>query len=81
MKELLQDGKPTGYVADRIVKTANSIIGYNGTSKVWEFKGISDLSQYNLADGQSWDMDEKAAKAAYLLDLDFRISMLELGVK
>lgn len=81
MKELLQDGKQTGYVADRIVKTANSIIGYNGTAKVWEFRGISDLSQYSLADGQSWDIHEQAAETAFLLDLDFRLSLLELGVR
>lgn len=78
MKKLIHLGQTFG--AERIVKTADSIIGYDGDAKVFAFRGIKDWSQYQLADGQDWDMDEKAAEAAYLLDLDFRLSLLELGV-
>lgn len=68
------------YQAERIVKTNTSIIGYNGNTEVFGFRGISDFSKFQLAEGQEWDIDEKAAELAYLLDLDFRISMIELGV-
>lgn len=80
MKKLLMNGIYTGYEAERIIKTANAIIGYNGEAQSWALRGIIDLSQFQLADGANWDVDEKAAEAAYLLDLDFRLSMLELGV-
>lgn len=68
------------YEAERIVKTKDSVIGYNGNIMVFAFRGIKDWSQYQLADGQEWDMDEQAAEATFLLDLDFRVSLLELGV-
>ena len=68
------------YEAKKIVKTADSIIGYNGDTEVFAFRGIKDWSEYQLEEGQNWDIDEKIAEAAFLLDLDFRISMLELGV-
>lgn len=66
--------------AERVVKTNTDIIGYNGNTEVFSFKGISDFSLFQLAEGQEWDIDEKATESAYLLDLDFRISMIELGV-
>lgn len=70
------------YTADRIVKTDNSIIGYNNNSDTpaWSFKGINDFSQFKLEEGQKWDVDEKILESNYILDLDFRISMIELGV-
>ena len=68
------------YQAERIVKTNASIIGYNGNTEVFAFRGISDFNQFQLAEGQEWDIDEKVSETAYLLDLDFRISMIELGV-
>ena len=66
--------------AERVVKTNTDIIGYNGNAEVFVFRGISDFSLFQLAEGQEWDIDEKATESAYLLDLDFRISMIELGV-
>lgn len=68
------------YEAQKIVKTTNSIVGYNGDTVVFAFRGINDWSQFQLEEGQEWDVDEKAAEYAYLLELDFRLSMLELGV-
>lgn len=79
MKQLIAFGEI--YEAERIIKTTNSIVGYNGETEVFSFRGIKDWSQYQLADGQEWDMDEQAAEAAFLLDLDFRLSLLELGVR
>jgi len=78
MKKLYHLGQV--FEAERIVKTANSITGYNGDTIAWSFRGIKDWLQFQLEPGQEWDVDEKAAEAAYLLDLDFRVSMLELGV-
>ena len=68
------------YQADKIVKTQNSIIGYNNNQEIFAFRGINDFSAFQLSEGQEWDVDEKVAESAYLLDLDFRISMIELGV-
>lgn len=70
------------YEADKIVKTENSIVGYieGKDTPEFTFKGIKDWSQFRLEEGQKWDMDEEAAEAAFLLDLDYRISLLELGV-
>lgn len=78
-KKLLHNG--VSFEAERIVKTSNSITGYNGQTEVFSFRGIKDWSQFQLEEGQDWDVDEKSAEAAYLLDLDFRLSMLELGVR
>lgn len=78
MKTLIFSGET--YQADRIVKTDTDIIGYIANQEVFAFRGISNWSLFQLADGQEWDIDEKGLEAAYLLDLDFRISMLELGV-
>ena len=78
MKKLIHSGQV--FEAERIVKTADSIIGYDGDAKVFAFRGIKDWSLFHLEHGQDWDVDEKVAQTAYLLDLDFRLSMLELGV-
>lgn len=78
MKTLFVNGET--YEAERIVKTNTAITGYTNGIEVFVFRGINDFSAFQLAEGQEWDVDEKAAEAAYLLDLDFRISMLELGV-
>lgn len=78
MKQLIAFGEI--YEAERIIKTTNSIVGYNGETEVFSFRGIKDWSQYRLAEGQQWDVDEQAAEEAFLLDLDFRLSLLELGV-
>lgn len=68
------------YQAEKIVKTQNSIIGYNNNQEIFAFRGINDFSAFQLLEGQEWDVDDKVVESAYLLDLDFRISMIELGV-
>ena len=45
------------YQAERIVKTNTSIIGYNGNTEVFVFRGISDFTQFKLAEGESFDTD------------------------
>lgn len=66
------------YEAERIVKTSKDIIGYNGEQEVFAFRGISDFSGFALADGQEWDEPDNIEN--YLLDLDFRLSLIELGL-
>lgn len=46
------------YQAEKIIKTANSIIGYNGDRETFAFRGINDFSQFQLTEGQEWDIDE-----------------------
>ncbi len=45
------------YQAERIVKTNTDIIGYNGNDEVFSFRGISDFSQFQLAEGEVFDTD------------------------
>ena len=54
--------------AERIVKTDTDIIGYNGNNEVFSFRGISDFSQFQLAEGELYDTD---------LSLEARILALE----
>jgi len=79
MKKLYTDNEI--YQAEKIVKTNDSIIGYNGNQKVFAFKGINDFSKFQLDEGQEWDLSEEDEQALYQLDLVFRISLLEMGVK
>lgn len=78
MKTLFVNGET--FEAEKIVKTNTSIVGYINGKEVFAFRGINDFSVFQLEEGQEWDMDEKIAEAKYLLDLDFRLSMLELGI-
>ncbi|GGH17377.1 hypothetical protein [Paenibacillus segetis] len=54
MKTLIFIGET--YEAERIVKTANSITGYNGNDVIFAFRGISDFSGFEI-DGE-WDDPE-----------------------
>lgn len=45
------------YQAERIVKTNTDIIGYNGNTEVFVLRGISDFTQFKLAEGESFDSD------------------------
>lgn len=46
------------YEAERIVKTSDSITGYNGEVEVFSMRGISDFSGFELLDGAEWDTEE-----------------------
>lgn len=55
MKTLTANG--VEYQSDRIVKTDSDIIGFNGTYEVFAFRGISDFTQFQLAEGETFDTD------------------------
>lgn len=59
MKTLLTGKKEDyqSYEAERIVLTDNNIIGYNGNTEIFAFSGISDFSQFQLAEGETFDID------------------------
>jgi len=46
------------YQAEKIVKNENTIKGYINGIEVFSFEGISDFSQYQLLNGQSYDVKE-----------------------
>jgi uncharacterized protein YuzB (UPF0349 family) len=60
--------------AERIVKTDTDIIGYNGNDEVFSFCGISDFSQFQLAEGEVFDTD--LSPEARILALEEALLML-----
>lgn len=74
MKKLIHDGEE--YIAEKIVKTDTDIIGYNGETEVFVFRGISDFSQFQLAEGQEWDVDPETEKEQRITDLEVAISYI-----
>ena len=77
------------YYAEKIIKKDNSIRLINAKQEVdgvFEdigdilFPNISNIDEYQLEEGQEWDLPEDVAETNYLLDLDFRLSKLELGL-
>lgn len=74
------------YKAERIVKNNDSIIGYIGDDTVFKFNGISDFSGFTLAENQEFDEQEITleqqitANTDYLLDVDLRLMIVELGI-
>jgi len=67
MKTLHLDGEV--FQAERIVKTETSIIGYNGITEVFAFRGINDFSKFKLENGEEFDLDEKTEQALLFADL------------
>ena len=68
------------YKAEKIIKSDKTIIGYIGNVETFSFRGIKDFTQFKLKDGQEWDIPKEDEQALHQLDLDFRISLLEMGV-
>lgn len=60
MMTLIYNGEKL--VAERIVKTNDGIIGYNGQVEIFKFSGISDFSLFTLAEGQEFDLPEPTEK-------------------
>jgi hypothetical protein len=60
--------------AERIIKTNTDIIGYNGNDEVFSFRGISDFSQFQLAEGEVFDTD--LSPEARILALEEALLML-----
>ena len=69
--------------ADYIVKTNTDIIGYNiGSSiPVWSFKGISDFTQFQLAEGQDWDVSEEEQQEATIAGMAYELIQKDLAIQ
>ena len=78
MKKLYHNDET--YRAEKVVKTNTDIIGFNNYKETFAFRGIKDWSQFNLEDGQEWDLAKEDEQALYQIDLDYRVSILEMGV-
>lgn len=68
------------YEAEKIVKSGNTIRLYNNGELELTFPNIANINEFQLGEGQEWDISEEDEQALYQIDLDFRISMLEMGV-
>ena len=73
MKTLLVADKE--FKAEKIVKTDNEIIGYNGNSEVFAFRGIQDFSLFTLKDAE-YDLQESDELKKMIADLQQQISEL-----
>jgi len=84
MKKLIINNK-IEYSAEKAIKQGNNIkligvIDEEGNSiGNLTFPNISNMGKFRLEEGQEWDLSEEDEQALYQLDLDFRLSMLELG--
>lgn len=76
MKKLNFNGQI--FESERIIKTNDSIIGYNGDVVVFKFSGISDFSGFTLADGQMFD-EPIISDAERITELEQIINMLLMG--
>ncbi len=70
MKTLIYNGET--YQAEKFTKTDDGIIGVGGDAPTW--KGISDFSQFQLAEGQEWDVDPEAEKDQRIADLELAMA-------
>lgn len=76
------------FKAERIVKTSDSLIGYNGDVVVFKFSGVSDFNAFTLTDGREFDLAEQSAEEKLRLEMarsnaemfEMMISMLGGGV-
>lgn len=76
MKTLHLDGEV--FQAESIVKTETSIIGYDGTTEVFAFRGINDFSKFKLENGEEFDLDEKTKQALLFAELYEEMKMENL---
>lgn len=79
MKTLIFNGTEH-FVAERIVKRGNEIVGYIGGQEVFAFRGIKDWSMYKLADGQEFDGDAEQERERRLADLEAAVAWILGGV-
>lgn len=56
MKTLLAFGERLS--ADKIVKTADSVIGYTGSTEAFTFRGVRDFTRFALEGSAEWDLAE-----------------------
>lgn len=69
----------TFYESEKIVKTNDTIVGYNGQNEVFAFRGVSDFTLFELVDGQDFDKPQQTLED-YILELEFRLMIIELGI-
>lgn len=67
------------YQAERIVKTETDIIGYNGDSVVFSFKGISDFTLFELVEGV-FDIDENLLLRQKIVEQDMVLEELMFAI-
>lgn len=85
MKKLIINNK-IEYLAEKAIKQGNnikliSVIDEEGNSiGNLTFPNISNMGEFRLEEGQEWDLPEEDEQALYLIDLGFRLSLLEMGV-
>ena len=81
MKTLFINGEELQ--AERIVKTDTDIIGYNNDSDtpVWSFKGISDFTLFQLAEGQEWDISDEEQWEAIIAVLSYELIQKDLTIQ
>jgi len=85
LKKLIVNDKQE-YIAKKIIKKGNNIILINVVDEEGNnignltFPNISNMDDFQLEEGQEWDLPEEDEQALYLIDLDFRLSLLEMGV-
>ena len=56
MKTLLAFGERLS--ADKIVKTADTVVGYMGNNEAFTFRGVRDFTRFALEDDAEWDLAE-----------------------
>ena len=82
MKKLMSNGEI--FEADNIIKNNMDIIGLDlNDNTLFLFRGISDFSKFQLQDENGNKIEFPPLEATtedYLVDLDFRLSMIELGL-
>ncbi len=61
--------------AEKIIKKADSIIGYIGTNEVFAFRGISDWTLFAI-EGGDFDPDPDVEKEQQLADIETAIAAI-----
>jgi len=85
MKKLIVNGNQE-YIAEKIIKKGNNIILINVVDEEGNnignltFPNISNMDDFQLEEEQEWDIPEEDEQALYQIDLDYRVSILEMGV-
>ena len=74
MKTLYVNGET--YQAEKIIRTNTDILGFNSTSPtpIFAFRQIKDWTQFQLAEGQEWDIDPEAEKDQRIAGLEFALA-------
>lgn len=62
------------YEAEKIIKKGDSIIGYNGDSEDFTFKGITNWSLFSIEGG--FDPDPEQEKEQHIADIEAAIAAL-----